>query len=195
MKIYQVGFCLLIFMFTACSDSPPKNASEAAAKNATGSSALPVAGDANAVMHCLIDGNLFSGKGFFNSFLFYPNGVAGSIPKGSLTLAFKDIKSESNSQFLMTVVPFDKKTGAKPGNIVEALASVTMRGQSALFGYKQTYKNARFSLEITKVEDNGAKLIISGKFAGNLTAVQGQESQAIPVENGEFSNVEVSVVQ
>lgn len=195
MKIYLLGFCLLIFMFTGCSDAPPKNTSEAAPKNATGSSALPASGAANAVMQCVIDGKIFKGKGFYNSFLFYPNGFERSIPKGSLTLAFKAAEGDDNLQLMMTVVPFDKKTGAKPSNIVEALYSGTIRGQSALFGYKQTYKNASFSLEITKVEDNGAKLIISGKFAGKLTAVQGQESQAISIENGEFSNAVVNVVQ
>ncbi len=198
MKIHLLGFCLLIFLFTACSDAPPKSASEAAGKNATGSSALPAAGEAGAVMQCVIDGKPFKGKGFFNSFRFYPNGVGRSIPKGSLTLAFKDAENENNLQLIMTVVPFDKKIGAKPSNIVEALYSGTIRGQSVLWGYKQSYKNARFSLEITKLEDKSTKLIISGKFVGNLTsalAVQGQEGVAISVENGEFSNVEVSVVQ
>jgi hypothetical protein len=147
-----------------------------------------------------LDGKVFRGKVTYKGAAYWRKGIKNYIEKPYLQLQFACVDAPDDRILTLQIFKPKEATANYSAADMEVNFSGTRdgnRNNTAIFGFVNGKAKPNFTLEITKWQTSGNKLVISGKVNGELPEVKilGRSTQVNRFENGIFENIEVEVFQ
>lgn len=146
-----------------------------------------------------LDGKAFRGKITYKGASLWRKGVKNfAYNKPYLQLQFACVDAPDTRTLTIQVFNPKESTASYTAKDMEVNFSGTVDGNSAnttIFGFVNGKASPNFTLEITKWQASGNKVMISGKVNGELPEVKilGRSTKVNRFENGIFENIEVEI--